>query len=118
MVETRVRELNIVIIQAPDLEAARAFYGGVLGMTLEAETPQFMSVAPVDGAGAALGIRMGEAHPSGAEIWWRVDDTDALHAHLVASGVRITEEPKDRPFGRAVSFLDPAGNTLNAFQPR
>lgn len=118
MAETRVRELHIVIIHTPDLEAARAFYGGVLGMTIETEAPQFISVAPIGGAGATLGVSLGEASATGPEIWWRVDDTDALHAHLVASGVRITEEPKDEPFGRSVSFLDPAGNLLNAFKPR
>jgi catechol 2,3-dioxygenase-like lactoylglutathione lyase family enzyme len=123
MAQSLVRELNIVILRVSDLEAARAFYADTLGLAVENETPGFLIVQPVDGQGASFGIGVGEpsatgiSGATGAEIWWRVDDADALHAALVAKGVRITGEPADRPFGRALSFADPAGNVLHAFQP-
>lgn len=117
MAQTLVRDVNIVIIRTPDLAAARAFYGDVLGLAIEEESPVFLFVGPVDGQGAAFGVGIGEASAAGAEVWWRVDDTDALHAALVARGVRITAEPKDEPFGRSLSFADPAGNILHAYQP-
>ncbi len=122
MAQSLVRDLNIVILRAQDLAAARTFYGETLGMTIEEETPNFLTVLPVDGQGATLGIGVGEtaaagaAGATGAEVWWRVDDADALYAALVAKGVRITAKPEDRPFGRALAFADPAGNILNAFQ--
>ena len=116
MTQTLVREVNIVIVRTPDLAAARTFYGDVLGLAVEQETPNFLFVGPVDGQGASLGIGIGEPSATGPELWWRVDDTDALHAALVAKGVRITAEPKDEPFGRSLSFADPAGNILHAFQ--
>ena len=117
MSQSLVRELNIIIIRTPDLTAARAFYGGVLGLSIENETPNFLVVQSADGHSTSLGIGIGEASVAGAELWWRVEDTDALHATLVAKGVRITAEPKDEPFGRAIAFADPAGNILHAFQP-
>ncbi len=117
MAQTLVRDLNIVILRTPDIEAARAFYSDVLGFAIEQESPAFFSVAPVEGQGASLGVGVGKPSAEGAEIWWRVDDADALHAALVAKGVRITEEPKDNPFGRSISFADPAGNILHAYQP-
>jgi predicted enzyme related to lactoylglutathione lyase len=117
---TLLQHLDIVIVRVTDIEAARAFYGEALGLNLLSEGPGFFSVAPVDGVGATLGVGVA---PEGASvspiqtgIWWKVDDTDALHATLVARGVRITEEPSDKPFGRAVSFADPTGNILNAYQ--
>lgn len=117
-----VQNLDIVIVRVTDIAAARAFYGDALGLDLTGETPGFFSVAPVNSVGATLGVGVA---PEGASvtpiqtgIWWKVDDTDALHAALVAKGVRITEEPSDKPFGRAVSFADPTGNILNAFQAR
>lgn len=119
MAQPLVHEINIVILRVPDLEAARAFYGETLGLPLDEETPNFLFVAPMDGQGSALGIGAGQPGAADSiEVWWRVDDTDALHAALVAKGVRITEEPVDRPFGRAVSFADPAGNILHAYKPR
>jgi catechol 2,3-dioxygenase-like lactoylglutathione lyase family enzyme len=117
MAQSLFKDLNIVILRVADVEEARRFYGETLGMAIESETPGFFSVQPVDGQGASLGVGVGQPSGNGAEIWWRVDDADALHAALVARDVRITEEPQDRPFGRAVSFADPAGNVLHAFQP-
>ena len=117
MAQPLVHELNIVIIRTPDIEAARAFYSEVLGLRVENETPAFLQVESPDGKGSTLGVGVGEPSMTGPEIWWRVDDADAFHAALVAKGVRILQEPEDRPFGRAVSFADPAGNALYAYQP-
>lgn len=118
MAQPLVKDLNIVIVRVADIEQARAFYGETLGLTLTAEGPGFFSVAPFDGQGASLGVGVGELRGTGgAEVWWRVDDADAFHAALVARGVRITLEPTDRPFGRAVGFTDPEGNLLFAYQP-
>ena len=108
----------VATIPVSDLDRSKAFYGETLGLTLTAEGPGFFSVAPFDGQGASLGVGVGEAQgKGGAEVWWRVDDADAFHAALVARGVRITLEPTDRPFGRAVGFTDPEGNLLFAYQP-
>lgn len=117
MAQTLVNELNIIIIRAHDLEAERRFFTDVMGMTVEDETPAFLQVHTPDGSGPALGVGVGEPSASGPELWWRTEDADALHAYLVAKGVRILAEPSDRPFGRAVEFADPAGNHLYAYQP-
>lgn len=116
MAQSLLNELNIVIIRTPDIEAARRFYAETLGLKVENETPAFLQVQS-PGQSSTLGVGVGEPSMEGPEIWWRTEDTDALHADLVAKGVRILQEPKDEPFGRSVSFADPAGNRLNAFQP-
>ena len=121
MAQSLVHEVNIVIVRAPDLAAERKFYGETLGLTVEAEGPNFLQIRSGDGQGTVLGVSADEpeaAGRAGAEIWWRTDDTDALHAALVAKGVRILQEPKDEPFGRSISFADPAGNPLYAYKPR
>lgn len=121
MAKTPIRDLDIVIISAPDMAAARAFYGETLGLHVEGETPNFLDVTGDEGQGAHLGVTAGraisQASAGGPEIWFRVDDTDALYERLKSQGVTITEEPKDMPFGRALGFRDPAGNDLHAFQP-
>lgn len=117
MTQAPVNELNIVIIHTPDLAAARAFYTDALGLKVENETPAFLVIESPNGKGATLGVGVGEPSGDGPEIWWSVENTDALHAALVARGVRILQEPKDEPFGRSISFADPAGNRLFAYQP-
>ena len=121
MAQSLVHELNIVIVHAPDLAAERAFYEETLGLTVESEGQNFLAIRSGDGQGTVLGVSSDEpetAGRAGAEIWWRTDDADALHAALVARGVRILQEPKDEPFGRSISFADPAGNPLYAYKPR
>jgi catechol 2,3-dioxygenase-like lactoylglutathione lyase family enzyme len=121
MAKTPVRDLNIVIISAPDIAAARTFYGETLGLHVESETPSFLDITGDEGQGAHLGVTAGRvvSQPSegGPEIWFRVDDTDALYERLKSLDVTITDEPTDNPFGRSLGFLDPAGNHLHAFQP-
>ncbi|MGH2501151.1 MAG: VOC family protein [Ktedonobacterales bacterium] len=116
MAQSLVRELNIIILRAPDLEAERVFFAEVMGLKVDDETPLFLQVRAADGQGPVLGVGIGEPSVSGPELWWRTEDTDALHATLLAKGVRILEAPKDMPFGRAIQFADPAGNRLCAFQ--
>jgi catechol 2,3-dioxygenase-like lactoylglutathione lyase family enzyme len=118
MAQTLLKELNIIILRTHDLEAARAFYRDVMGMSVETEAPNFLQVHPREGQGPEFGIGVGEPSVGGPELWWRTEDADALHAWLVARGVRILAEPTDQPFGRAIEFADPAGNRLYAYQPR
>lgn len=90
----------------------------MLGLRVENETPDFLLIESGDGKGSTLGVGVGEPGTSGPEIWWRVDDADAFHVALVEKGVRILQSPVNRSFGRAVSFADPAGNVLYAYQPQ
>lgn len=112
-------QLGFIFLEVNDLQAARRFYVETLGMEIEDESPAFLQLARPGGAGATLGIGIGEtSHALPEVVWWVVEDTDAVHAALVARGVRIVSEPADRPFGRICSFADPAGNILNIYKPR
>lgn len=117
MTQAPLEELNIVIIHTPDIAAARTFYAETLGLKVQNETPDFLLIESQHGKGSTLGVGMGEPSDGGPEIWWRTEDTDALHALLISRGVRILQEPMDEPFGRSLIFSDPAGNRLHAYQP-
>lgn len=48
-----------------------------------------------------------------------IDEVDALHAHMAASGVEMRMPLDDHPWGdRAFSCLDPAGLELYCYSPR
>jgi predicted enzyme related to lactoylglutathione lyase len=111
--------LNFILLHASDIAQARAFYVDALGMAVEAETLLFLQVTASRGPELSLGISHAESVTiTGRALWWQVDDIDSLRARLVRLGVRITAEPQDEPFGRTLSFTDPEGNILSAFQPK
>lgn len=105
---------DFIGIQIEDLDAARIFYGDVLGLKPAAKSPPgavlfdtkptpFAVRKPIAPLNEATGLGEGIA------IWFGCDDADALHDHLVAQGIHIVFPPKDGPFGRYFAFRDPFG---------
>jgi predicted enzyme related to lactoylglutathione lyase len=111
--------LNFVMLPVPDIEQARAFYTEKLGLIVEDQQPGFVQFKQQAGMGAIFALEeKSDAIPhQGIELWWMVDKADATYAALVSYGVEAVSQPTDEPFGRAFTIKDPAGNTLNMFQP-
>jgi catechol 2,3-dioxygenase-like lactoylglutathione lyase family enzyme len=105
-----------------DLEAAKAFYVRVFGLSIvfedpnsavftfgdtlinlldAREAPELIAPAPigVPGAGARFQFTL------------EVDDVDAMCAELTSRGVELLNGPMDRPWGiRTAAFVDPGGH--------
>lgn len=86
-------------IPVPDVLAAAAFYTEKLGFTLA-----FTWGEPVTIAGVALGqaqvfLEAGTANPAGCNLYFVVDDADALHTFHEEGGVTIVHAPEDRQYG-------------------
>lgn len=110
---------DFIGIQAQDLDAARAFYTDVVGLTAIADGPPDAVV--FDTQPIAFAVRRPlvdldavERLGHGVAIWFGCDDADALHDHLAARDVPIAFAPKDGPFGRYFAFRDPFGYTITA----
>ena len=96
-------------------DAARAFYGGILGLR---EIPKPTKLAGRGGAwfaGRAVGIHLGvdadfrpaaKAHPA-----FVVDQLDAVRERLAAAGVETTDDDGGLPIARCYA-LDSFGNRL------
>jgi catechol 2,3-dioxygenase-like lactoylglutathione lyase family enzyme len=110
--------LDFVVLNVPDLAAARAFYTGKLGLEVEAESPEFIQFRRASGAVFALQPDTDATSYSGLELWWHVENADQAHDELAAKGIPIAEPLTDRPFGRVFAVSDPAGNILRFLQPR
>jgi len=111
--------LNFVMLYVPDIEQARAFYTEKLGFVVEGQQPGFIQFKQNAGMSAlfALQEQAGVSPHQGVELWWSVDNADATYATLLATGVETVSQPTDEPFGRAFTIKDPAGNSINMFQP-
>ncbi len=113
---TQTQALGFIMRHVPNVEQARDFYAGQLGLTIEMETPGFVQFAGMQGG---TSFALGEAgHGDPVELWWYVGDADAAHTALRASGVEIVSPPADMPFGRTLTVKDPAGNSVYLLQPR
>ena len=105
-----------------DLDSVVAFYTQALAFTLvrDERTAQVGYVA-LDRDGVHIGAahrddpvdRSARRPPTGIELVLEVDDLDAEHDRVVASGWPIEEPLQDRPCGLTdFRILDPAGHYL------
>jgi len=112
--------VSTVRFHTPDLPAAKAWYADLLGMPPYFDQPAYAEFRL--GAGQQeLGLLDehrrdelgGGAAPTGAVVYWHVDDMAASLARLAALGAWLLEPP--RTFGggyTAAAVTDPFGNIL------
>ncbi|MGK5684199.1 VOC family protein [Actinoplanes sp. URMC 104] len=117
---TALRGLTNVTFFADDLDRARAWYTEVFGLE-----PYFVR------DGAYLEWRVGDYQhefgvlnsayaphpatggPSGAIVYWAVDDLEGAYARLLSLGATPHDKPTERGPGYVTaSVLDPFGNVL------
>ena len=106
-----------------EMETARAFYGGALGLPLEGDA-SYLHTAAVDGvkhfalwplSAAAQSCFGAEAWPGdvpGPQGWieFDVDDVAAATSELEAAGYRVLVADRTEPWGQTVSrLLGPEG---------
>ena len=121
-------------LYAPDLDAAEAFYGGVLGLEratragdrhvffrlgttmllifnpAETERPPHDPAVPVPAHGAR-----GPGHIAFAAI---AEQLDRWRAHLTAHGIPIEADFRWPNGARSIYVRDPAGNSVELAEPR
>jgi predicted enzyme related to lactoylglutathione lyase len=111
--------------QQPDVEAAREFYGGLLGWEFDGGT------APPGDAGSYAIARLGGqetaaitdlgAGPHGVPAWntyIAVDDAEAAVRHLLSAGATLKSAPADTGVGGVrASLADPEGAEFRIWQP-
>jgi glyoxylase I family protein len=106
-----------VSINVPDVDAAVAFYTGVLGGTVRDDRPDF----GFGGAWIDLGdsqVHLIEAAPPavlGQHFAIRVEDLDGAVAELRMHGVEVGDPSPVGP-GRQTFLADPAGNTVELYE--
>lgn len=105
-----------VLVFAPDLSGARAFYGDVLGLAVEAETSEHVVFRGGDFQLTVFICEGGDADPSthsrcaGSAVAFAVESLDAAMRELRSRGVRFLHEtPNGGPLGRYAAFADPFG---------
>lgn len=102
-------------IATVDIEAAKAFYSGVLGLEVVMDHGWIVTLA---GAGQAVPqISFASEGGSGTpvpDLSIEVDDLDEVHRRLVAARLALEYGPVSEPWGvRRLFVRDPFGRLLN-----
>ena len=109
-----------VDIAVPDLPAALAFYGSVMGWTFVDSGEEFghYTIAQVDGrAAAAVGPVMQEGTPTVWTVYLASENADATAKLISENGGTLLFPPMDIPGnGRMTVAVDPTGGSFGVWQ--
>ena len=105
---------DFITLLVRELETSRHFYADVIGLKTSPETrPNAVAFAtqPIGFAirKSPVDLDMLPELGKGVILWFRTDDATAFHDHLKASGVPITQDLAEGPFGKMFTFRDPDG---------
>jgi predicted enzyme related to lactoylglutathione lyase len=107
-------------LTVPDVDAAVAFYGSVLGWTFAGTGEEYggYRIATVrDAAVAGVGPQMGGEQPPAWTLYLATDDADKTAAAVTEHGGTLLVPPGDvGPMGRMAIAADPAGAVFGLWQ--
>jgi uncharacterized protein len=110
-------------VAAPDVDAAAAFYGGLLGWTfadaMPPDAPTRYVIAQLGGRDAAAIASAAPGETASWRTYVAVDDCDAATDHLVGLAATVVDPPADAgPGGRTSTLRDPEGAEVRLWQAR
>ncbi|MFT4296788.1 MAG: VOC family protein [Micropruina sp.] len=107
--------IDYVELNAPDLAAARRFYGAAFGWEFNDYGPDYAGIRGPEPDAESGGLTPdGPANPL---VILYSDDVDTSLRAVVDAGGTILTGPYDFPGGRRFHFSDPAGNELAVWGP-
>jgi len=119
-----VRSVAIVSVPVSDPDRAKDFYIDVLGLSVQedeamGESMRWLRLATPEGEATITLVTWFPTMPPGSlkGLLLRVDDLDAMVAHLADRGVATANGIETAPWGRYVQIDDPDGNGLVLQQP-
>jgi predicted enzyme related to lactoylglutathione lyase len=106
---------------SPDLDKAKAFYGGLLGWNCPEGPAESGGYSVCTLRGKSVAGLSPQMSPDAPPVWMtyvNVDDADATVAKVKAAGGMVFVEPMDVPgAGRMAIFADPQGAVIGLWQP-
>lgn len=114
----RPTAVHHVSINVDDLDAARAFYVDVLGLTVRGDRPDLrVEGAWLDAGGQQIHLIVASVPASlGQHFALQVDDLDDAVGELRNRGLEVSD-PSPVGTGRQAFLSDPAGNFVELHQP-
>jgi methyltransferase (TIGR00027 family) len=107
------KELKRIAFQVDDIEKAREWYAGVLGLEPAFDSP-VASIFKIGGSTLSLARGDGPVPEYNERItaYWEVEDVDQAFARLIELGARPKAAPADVLTIRTAQVIDPFGNVV------
>src|SRR4051812_28052885 len=118
MTGSTTQGIRTVLHPVSDLEAAKAVYTALLGVSPQADSPYYVGY---EAEGQQIGLVPGGSSQGRTTpvAYWHVPDIEAKLAEVTAAGASVNEPPRDVGGGRLVATItDPDGNVLGLLQDR
>jgi uncharacterized protein len=114
--------ISWVDLPSSDMEATKAFYGGIFGWTAHVtEDPQYGGYTMFKKDGKEVAAAAPKMSPDQPEQWVTyvsVEDAKATAAKAAKAGARILMDPMEVPESGSMAILmDPAGAVIALWQP-
>ena len=112
----RATGLGHLLLQVTDLQAAEAFYLGLLGLTVR-KRETFRDGRPLTVTNEGLGLTDGRPDGLGPleHLAFRGRGVHALAERAAAEGVQVVRGPEPSAYGVSIYLLDPDGNQVEVF---
>tara|TARA_R110000868_G_scaffold19080_1_gene82599 strand:+ start:161 stop:508 length:348 start_codon:yes stop_codon:yes gene_type:complete len=104
--------IDYIELPAPDIQAAKDFYGATFGWEFVDYGPAYASFKEERLNGGLTQARLPAPENQGALVVLYAEDLAATEAKVLAAGGAITTQTFEFPGGRRFHFSDPAGNEL------
>jgi predicted enzyme related to lactoylglutathione lyase len=108
----RVRAVDFVVYNVPDMKRAKAFYHGTLGLPRGGEYTGFWAEFATEPVALCLCDPYPGPWEGGTAVALAVDDVSAAVDELRANGVSILMEPTETGVCRIAFVADPFGNRI------
>ena len=109
-------------IASPRVDAAKAFYGDILGMAVAMDLGWVLTFAAQGGGGAPPQISVASEGGSGTpvpDLSIEVDDLDEVHRRVLTTGLPVEYGPASEPWGvTRFHVRDPFGRLVNILAHR
>jgi uncharacterized protein len=108
-------------VVCPDMDAAVAFYGGLLGWSVPEGAPEFGGYRNATIGDRVVAGMVPPMDPSMMTVWSmyiKTDDADATTAAVTANGGQVMVPPMPvGELGIMAIYIDPTGAVIGAWQP-
>jgi catechol 2,3-dioxygenase-like lactoylglutathione lyase family enzyme len=106
--------IRTVIYPAPDLDASKAWFTGLLGFEPYFDQPFYVGF---NVGGYELGLDPNADPATGSQSYWGVSDIDAAYGTLLKAGARAHTQVTETGDGiRVASVIEPGGTFLGLIE--